>query len=857
MVTWIADGGMSGFDAATASLVNEKYLLASAGMVDVQGATRLQYPLTSSTDRIRATARINITAADISANPRAHRLGAGMFFIPANVFSGVPTVAQILANPSTQVRRSSTTLVPASADGDHTLTIAGPRAGDLSANTKYWVLVIPTAIQDATEPPGLWNDLPMRTNVEVIGRGLSLWTNRTPSAPVITSPATGSVVAAGSAFTFTFTSQDPDRTVGDDTYAYTDMAGVQVQYAPRPTAANPNPDWTDLPIANISGPDELGKGWFISGSSSYLATDGAIDLWSNLTMQVQCGDNNTVAGYGALPSGDWQLRCRTFDYGHPYPGSVTPLNSATGAYTPDTYPASNTAPWSSTVNVTVSAQVPPPILLYPINDVAIPEGQPITLTWQYRNTAVPPFAQRDRLVQIRAFGVEDWTTLVYDFFEPSTSYTIPEDFSVPATARYEWRVQVTDADDVNSNFSETGRFWVVPAPASGEVRALPSETIEAATLGCGTHRIFIYRRGGSVRVGEIRNTSYIDWERVRDDISTSKIVVSGWDIDCGNLLAKLQTWAYEVVIFRDNGYSIDRVWEGPITLLTYEHDKVTIQAKDVMGYAYRRIIKQAMSDSANGDTVTSRAARVLQNTFAPDDPNVLAYLQVLVHEDDAMQYRSTPAYSRTAFEEVDDMAANAGLDYTAVGRSILLWGTKHRIGTLPEFRDEDLGSPPVVSEYGMSAANVYSVSDGNGIHGEATRLDVSGNDETYGLVEMLSSTWASDSPSDTGTYTQEGLATVIQSFEDYAERSISDRYPPPVVVRVPDNTTLNPGTVLSIQHLVPGVVIPLRSTGTLRQVVANQKLDRVGVVETSGSEVISITMSPFNRDDTAVVEGEG
>jgi hypothetical protein len=67
---------------------------------------------------------------------------------------------------------------------------------------------------------------------------------------------------------------------------------------------------------------------------------------------------------------------------------------------------------------------------------------------------------------------------------------------------------------------------------------------------------------------------------------------------------------------------------------------------------------------------------------------------------------------------------------------------------------------------------------------------------------------------------------------------------------VPDNTTLNPNTVLSIQQLVPGVVVPLRSTGTLREVVADQKLDSIKVIEDSGNETISITLSPFNYDET-------
>jgi hypothetical protein len=424
--------------------------------------------------------------------------------------------------------------------------------------------------------------------------------------------------------------------------------------------------------------------------------------------------------------------------------------------------------------------------------------------------------------------------------------------------QYEWRVLTTDEEDLyendftTSNWSNVARFWLVPAPASGPVQPVPTETIEGATLGCGTHRAFIYRRGGLDRVGEITGLSYLDWGRVRDDISTAKIVVSDWDIDCGNLLAELQTWAYELVIFRNNGQSVERVWEGPLTLLTYEVDKVTIHAKDVMGYVYRRIIKQAMVDSGtgNGDTVVNRAKRVLQNTLAPDDPNLLSYLQVIDNPDDAMEYRSTPEYSRTAFEEIDDMAANAGLDYTTAGRSIILWGTRHRIGLLPEFRDSDLGNSPIVSEYGMSMANRYAVSDGNGLWGEATRLDAFGGDEIYGLVEMLSSSWASDSQEDYDTYTQAGAQKIRDSFAAYAESSIADRYGPPVVVRIPDNTTLNPETTLSIQQLVPGVVIPLRSFGTLRTVVSKQKLDSVKVVEIAGTETISITLSPFNREDT-------
>lgn len=1079
MVSWSADGLIAGYDPITKKLNPGLYHLASPGTVNLNGSTRIDYPLgsglsaTTYPNRLDASAPLTFTSGDVTANA-GKVLSVALFIAFDSDFPAghTPTPSEILALGDSRVSVYRGQYVTSA--GTYTLNIQGP-AG-LPTNTKFWCLVLPVAYANAGESWLVSTTPPLAgINVDTVGRAVSLWSNRTPAKPVITSPTPNTIVTPGNTFTLTFNPADPDESTPEDTAKYNDdVIGVQIQYAPAPTADNPNPTWNDLKVgATEFGTVALEDGWIIKGargSESFRLAD-FVALVNNLGLSIMCGNTSGthVAGRGELPSGDWMLRVRTFDFGHPYPNEGTDwtqpgpagINQNTTQFkypAKDNYPAANTSPWSDSVKVSIPAQVPPPIPTSPTDDIAVAEGTTPRLAWQYRNTHNPARAQSYRTVQIRKVRDANWSTVasgvsgnpyidlppslaasalpkvellangnfetnntdgwafssgyagyttltntldatkahagsrsliatnngtgahkdvqITQTFTPSVNAdyfgmtfdgwvwigdatlhtivlvqaywmdslgnpittspdgtiqsspyvlyrltaevttgagwykisdlipyqsntgdtilrrppggvslnillqvsgnlgdTIPEArfddltfsfdavtrdaFTMSATTEYEWQVKAIDTDGQESNYSEVARFWVVPGAGSGGEGVVPSGTIEGATLGCGTHRVEVFRRGGANRVGEIRNISHLDWERKRDDISTAQIVVSGWDVDCGNLLAKLQTWAYEIVIFRDNGFSTERVWEGPITLLTYETDKVTIDAKDVMAYAYRRIIKQQMSDagSGNGTTVVDRARRVLQNVFAPDDPNILQYLQVLAKADDSMQYRSTPAYSRTAFEEIDDMAANAGLDYTCVGRAILLWGTKHRIGTLPEFKDADLGNSPIVSEYGMSFANRYVVSDGNGVWGEATRLDVSGNDETYGLVEILSSTWASDSPSDTGTYTQAGLQTVIDSFESFAERSISDRYPPPVVVRIPDNTTINPGVTISIQHLVPGVVIPLRSTKTLRQVVASQKLDSIKVVEENGTEKVSITVSPFSRDDATTTEG--
>lgn len=1064
MVSWSGDGLVSGYDPTTKKHKAGLFHLASPGTVDVNGGTRLQWDLAdnypsraSYPTRLDISATMTFTAGDFSANP-GKDMGMAAVMAKASDFAPgvIPTPSQIFnLNPLLKDVGSSYTVGPATFTAKMDFVNS-----EMDPNTKYWLLVYPAAINNPNNPWSRTNYEPLG-NINTNGRAISVWTNRPPAAPTITSPPTGSIIPSGDIFNIAYTPNDPDKLTPDDSLRSNhDLAAVSVEYAPIPTVQNPSPTWRPLEYW-----DSNTEFTFADVAVGHSESGTKIGILRNLGFPVLCGvgEDGALPSHGSLPAGDWQIRIRVADFGHPYPNIVNPLG-VTPAYQMGSFPVESASPWSTSIRVSIPSQVPPPIPLSPTDNTATQEGATVRLSWQYRNTFDPPFPQTERWVQIRRVGDPEWSTVfagassnsyvdlpptidnppptpdeeymadpgfegattdswvgktyidwvLGDFYAPNSTgvtlsnvnspalshagdrhlrmnntgaedawsvfvhtadiadplhnafrlnvwfrppdeaidlssedpvpavvqfafldasdnvilpigseitfanlivlrpaegwdwvnFDVPEllvppgavktfisvytqgldavggaallsghrlddvslvgyntfntdDFTMVKSTHYEWRVRARDASGVISNYSEAARFWVVPAAASGEVRPIPEATTDGATLGCGTHRVFAYRRGGFERVGEVRGLTYLDWGRVRDDISTSRVVIEDWDIDCGNLLARLQTWAYELVIFRDNGYSNERVWEGPITLLTYEQDRVVIQAKDVMNYPYRRIIKQRMSDTAVGATVTSRAAQVVQNVMAPDDPNVLAYLQVITHEDDAMQYRSTPAYSRTAFEEIDDMAANAGLDYTAVGRAILLWSTKHRIGTLPEFRDENLGAAPIVSEYGMSTANLYSVSDGNGVHGEADRLDVSGNDPIYGLIEMLSSTWASDSTEDSGTYTQEGLETVRRSFSEFAERSIADRYPPPIVVRIPDNTTLNPNTVLSIQQLVPGVVIPLRSSGTLRSVTGNQKLDSVKVVEQGGRETISITLSPFNRDDAVVGEEGG
>lgn len=887
-ISWVGDGYLSGYGVRTSPLMGwwEK----DAGtfafnnqMLDSQIITRAQYsslrlspgpgggfekPLT-----LDAELFWNTTGIDLASPPRSNFTAGckALKIIRVKDMVGSPTGPEqttvrglLMEQPGVVYLREL--VYDTSLDYN---SMAGPNLGDLAPGEKYWAVACMAWIEGSkgrsprnqkwlaesgtiSQDGVFFSDGDSLASPETRARAISFWTNRPLGKPVISSPVSGSAQIPGDTFNLEFSKPNPDAFMGGTTTPYSGVNGMEVQYAPLPTVTNPSPTWTRLAMYNPGG--VVSEGWHIESGSGGTPAMFVYKDAGSLPIQVSTEPTGSpLKGY--LPAGNWQVRLRLFDPASPNTWDMStnsgryPIKGVEGIeWRPGNYPPANISEWSDPIEIIIPSQIPPPIPTYPINGVAIQVPDELTgapFSWVYRNTG--GYDQLNATIRLRKVG------------DPTEYYGLHADSSptmehfpgvhLQQPGEYEWQVQTRDSTYFVSDWSEWARFWVVPRPNSGATAVLPSETIDGATLGCGTHRVYVYKRGGTEVIGEIRNPTFVEWNRLRDDMSQARIKLTDWDVDCGNLLSKLKPWAHEIVIFRDNGYSNDRVWEGPITSLTYKVDEISITAKDMMGYAYRRIIKSYTSDAGTGDSIVSRAVRILQQVFAPDDPNLLPYLVPIYREDDAKQYRTVQAYSVTAYEEIDDMASNAGLDYTVVGRSILIWGTKHRIGTLPEFRDKDLGSPPIVSVYGMSMANRYVISDGSGLWGEATRLDENDQDLENGLVEVLSSTWASDSDSNNETMSAEEAARLVESFTAMAERAISSRYPAPTVVRIPDNTTLNPSCVISIQHLVPGVAIPLRSTGTLKSVVATQKLDAVKVVEENGKETISITLSPFSRDD--------
>lgn len=525
------------------------------------------------------------------------------------------------------------------------------------------------------------------------------------------------------------------------------------------------------------------------------------------------------------------------------------------------------SPWSTSGTFKVNAIALPPYLVGPGYDNALYAADPITFSWQFRTLLADERQVRADLRYRPVGGNEEtWEVIAGDAITPGSgaSWTLPPN-TFNEQQNYEWQVRTHTTNGTTSEWSSSMTFWSATAPG-GAVDPIPIDfTRVAESLGSYDNRVYIYKRGGQVLMGELSPIKDVQWSRKRDDIGGATIHMDQWGKETLEFLRTLRPWAHEVVIFR-NGV---RAFEGPITRITGTGSRgVEIEAKDVLGYVYRRILRQGYNDSYQVNagvqvglkTVVERATSIILNALVYDDPNVLPYLSPMHNYGDPIQSRSVKPYTKTAWEEVDDLAAHAGLDYSVIGRRIILNDTHRPVGRLPEMREGHFSELPIVTLYGMTYATDSATTNNNGIWGMATRRGDDFNET--GHIEMLNSQYGETDVAGAGTdtLTPEEQAALVNLLASQSERNIAGRYPMPAVVRVPDNATLSPDVNLTINQLVPGVWIPVRATGGVIEASQWQKLDSVTVRQDDKGEKIAVVMSPApngGADPDADIDSEG
>lgn len=371
----------------------------------------------------------------------------------------------------------------------------------------------------------------------------------------------------------------------------------------------------------------------------------------------------------------------------------------------------------------------------------------------------------------------------------------------------------------------------------------------SAGVGCTNHSVMVYDRGGFTRLFQLEDVISVQWQRVRDDISLADVTIGSPGPNCLRQLEQIEPGRHEMVIFRGT----ERVWEGPITLLVEEQGiqpTISIQARDVLHYAYRLILRNRYANNyPNIVTTVARAANILRGELARreapnEDPpiNVLPHLQVRVGPDMARTSRVTIPYQATVFDDLDSLAAYSGLDYTVIGRRIVLFDRHYALGRTPTVTQADFLGDVRISVYGMELATYAAVTGGNGMFGTA-----GGRDAYYGLWEILDSAY--DEEADETAPTQAELVS-------QAQRNLAGRVPTPVQIRVPENAQINPNGVLTMDNLIPGIQVPVRAKLAIRSIQQYQKLSRVQVNDDAAGERIQVTLVP-STGNPAIDEAEG
>lgn len=378
------------------------------------------------------------------------------------------------------------------------------------------------------------------------------------------------------------------------------------------------------------------------------------------------------------------------------------------------------------------------------------------------------------------------------------------------------------------------------------------------------HTAFIYDRGGKSRFGQSQlvDVSRVKWERDRDGISEAEVVLTGRS--CGQqreFIKGVSSKRHELVIFRGN----DRVWEGPISRIGDQGNKIVIAAKDVCWYLYGTAMSRVWdSTGANATEVTTRLEEILNWELTHDRTvrviggggatlvrtawenlqhpvNLLPHLQVHHFPNEARTSARTNISEMTIGAHLERYARSGGIDFTAVGRAIHIWDTSRSIGRTRQLTEADFFGPIIITEYGADHTQIAYVAGNDGVYGEAANPE---NLDFYGPWETVYT-----------AYNEEGTEGPDQvELNSQASRNTSGRSPVPFEVRIPDNSSVRLSSTLSVMDLVPGVQVPLRATLNARDYAQMQKIDHVTVTEDSDGETVQLTLTPATRADSDVEE---
>lgn len=388
------------------------------------------------------------------------------------------------------------------------------------------------------------------------------------------------------------------------------------------------------------------------------------------------------------------------------------------------------------------------------------------------------------------------------------------------------------------------------------------------------HTVMIHDRGGVQKVHQLVDVTTLVYGRRLDGISEARFTLAG--AACGAQAQKIDEIAlavrrYEAVIFRGGL----RVWEGPIVQVeTGKADAVFI-AHDVKEYLDYTPLTEPWpietgrvpgSPAGSPVPMTNRIEEIIEHELTVEydmrvgtggaaqivtvprweqmDPpiNVLGYIDIR-HSATLYTRSNTEAFQMMLGEHLDSLS-EGNLNYTVVGRRIVIWDSAEAIGRTRTVTDADFYGDIRVIAAGTEHASIGHVSATRPEDDDDAPLPPPPPGVVYGVGNA-------GGPNDyNGVWThiasldqEDGSDDPTQDeLNSQAQRVIAGRTPVPTEIRVPDGAGIRLSHDLGIQHLVPGTIMPVLAVLNIRKVSQDQMISSVTVTETPEGETIQVSL---------------
>jgi len=375
-------------------------------------------------------------------------------------------------------------------------------------------------------------------------------------------------------------------------------------------------------------------------------------------------------------------------------------------------------------------------------------------------------------------------------------------------------------------------------------------------LGCAQeYQAVIHWRGGArpfTSPGVDALTS-VSWSRTAGDVSEASVTIAKGAGECCVQLGQIEPWVHELSIYRDSSL----VWQGPVTRVTEARETVTIEARDVLAWLDRIVNTVQLRYIGTEPDAEGRHAGPVQwiahdllNKNIGESPlsqprdwcGVLDYIvrrdsdQTTKFEKDGSDNKSIwNVYLSTIF---DDELVSRGLEYTAVGRSIVLRApaTETDRPQARLFMEDIAGDVQVIRDGAAAATYGWATTQQEQNISPGLTVGTGQVGTPYGRLDWLVSSTAESADED--------------DLRAMARQALGGRYPAPTSISIPTGAQLAATAPVSIEQLVAGERIDVVTNGFCMDISQAFRLSDVDVTWAGGSggsagEQVSVSLVPL------------